>query len=48
MTAWIHRDTDSTAKFTIIKTYGGNTYVASSGHNIGFNNNGTIGFKYAD
>lgn len=48
VTAWLHRDTDSNVYFTNIKTKGSNVYRASSGHNIAYNNNGTIGFKYAD
>ena len=48
VTAWLHRDTDSDVYFTNIKTLGSNAYRASSGHNIAFNDNGTIGFKYAD
>lgn len=48
MTAWLHRNTDSLVEFTNIKTRGANAYLASSGHNIAYNQNGTIGFKYAD
>lgn len=48
MTAWLHRDTDSEVEFTDIKTKGSNAYRASAGHNIAYNDNGTIGFKYAD
>lgn len=48
VTAWLHRDTDSQVEFTNIITKNGNAYRSSAGHNIAFNNNGTIGFKYAD
>lgn len=48
VTAWLHRNTDSRVEFTNIITRGANAYRASSGHNIAYNKNGTIGFKYAD
>jgi hypothetical protein len=46
--AFLHRDTNSTVEFTDIKIKGSNMYRASSGHNIAFNQNGTIDFKEAD
>ena len=48
VTAWIHRDTDSKVEFNTIEARGGNAYKASAGHNIAYNNNGQIGFKYSD
>ena len=46
--AWIHRDTKLRAKFTLIDTNSGFKYIASNGHNIAFNKNKTIDFKFAD
>ncbi len=45
--AWLHRDTHSITKLVNLQTNTGQIYKASAGHNIAFNDNGTIGFKQA-
>ena len=46
--SWLHRDTESQVDFTEITTADDLRYTASSGHHIGFNDEGKVGFKYAD
>ena len=48
VSAWLHRDTETLAEFTQVVSNNSWTFTASAGHNIAYNKNGTIGFKYAD
>lgn len=45
--AWLHRDVGVQAEFVRLEMESGMEYLASGNHYIGYNDNGTINFKYA-
>ena len=48
MIAWLHRNTEGYLEFEQIETEEGFTFLSSDSHNIGFEDNGKINFKFAE